>query len=163
MLFRSPGSYSLYPRRLDEWVAYKVLMGQDKEVKPDIILVVADACNLKRNLLFVSQLIDLKIPTVLALTMLDVAAKKQIKIQTNELQRALGIPVIEINPRKENGIAALKKTLVSVYKGMYKPPAFDFIENKSLVFSGIQKTKSLFPSLSDYAAIHYLEIGRAHV
>jgi ferrous iron transport protein B len=151
-----PGSYSLYPRRLDEWVAYKVLMGQDNEVKSDIVLVVADACNLKRNLLFVSQLIDLKIPTVLALTMLDVAAKKQIKIQTNELQRALGIPVIEINPRKESGIAALKKTLVSVHKGIYKPPAFDFIDNKSLVLNGIQKIKSLFPSISDYAAIHYL-------
>ncbi|MFN5333778.1 MAG: ferrous iron transport protein B [Bacteroidota bacterium] len=151
-----PGSYSLYPRRLDEWVAYEVLMEQDKDLKPDIVLVVADACNLKRNLLFVSQLIDLKIPTVLALTMLDVAAKKQIRIQTTELQRALGIPVIEINPRKESGIAALKKALVSVHKGMYKPPAFDFINNRSLAPGGIQKIKQIFPSLSDYAAIHYL-------
>ena len=151
-----PGSYSLYPRRLDEWVAYNVLMGQDKAVSPDIVLVIADACNLKRNLLYVSQLIDLKIPTVLALTMLDVAAKKQIKIQTNELQRALGIPVIEINPRNQNGISALKKTLVSVHKGIYKPPAFDFIDNKSLAPGGIQKIKSLLPALSDYAAIHYL-------
>jgi ferrous iron transport protein B len=151
-----PGSYSLYPRRLDEWVSYEVLMGQDKEAKPDIVLVVADACNLKRNLLFVSQLIDLKIPTILALTMLDVAAKKQMRIQSNELQRALGIPVIEINPRNQSGIVALKKTLVSVHKGIYKPPAFDFIDNRSLAPGGIQKIKHLFPALSDYAAIHYL-------
>ena len=47
-----PGTYSLYPRRTDEWVAYKVLMGADEEVKPDVVLLVADASNLKRNLLF---------------------------------------------------------------------------------------------------------------
>ena len=71
-----PGTYSLYPRRADEWVAYKVLMGADPDIKPDIILLVADASNLKRNLLFCSQIIDLKIPVVMALTMNDLAAKK---------------------------------------------------------------------------------------
>ena len=57
-----PGTYSLYPRREDEWVSYKVLLQQDIEVQPDIVVLVADASNLKRNLLFVSQIIDLKIP-----------------------------------------------------------------------------------------------------
>jgi ferrous iron transport protein B len=151
-----PGSYSLYPRRMDEWVAYQVLLQQDKEVKPDLVLVVADACNLKRNLLFVSQLIDLKIPAVLALTMLDVAAKKQIKIQPLELQRALGIPVVEVNPRKQTGIATLKKTLLSVIQGMYKPPAFDFIPNRSLAPDAIQAARELFPGMSDYALVHQL-------
>jgi ferrous iron transport protein B len=151
-----PGSYSLYPRRMDEWVAYSVLLQQDKEINPDVVLVVADACNLKRNLLFVSQLIDLKIPTVLALTMLDIASKKQIKVQSLELQRALGIPVVEVNPRKQTGIAVLKKTLLSVQQGMYKPPAFDFIPNKSLTTEAIQSGKELFPGMSDYAVIHQL-------
>ncbi|MFN9113991.1 MAG: FeoB small GTPase domain-containing protein, partial [Bacteroidota bacterium] len=151
-----PGSYSLYPRRMDEWVAYQVLLQQDKEVKPDLVLVVADACNLKRNLLFVSQLIDLKIPAVLALTMLDVAAKKQIKVHSLELQRALGIPVVEVNPRKQTGIATLKKTLLSVYQGMYKPPAFDFIPNRSLAPDAIQAARELFPGMSDYALVHQL-------
>jgi ferrous iron transport protein B len=45
-----PGTYSLYPRRADEWVAYKVMMNVDEEVKPDMVLLVADASNLKRNL-----------------------------------------------------------------------------------------------------------------
>ena len=53
-----PGTYSLYPRRADEWVAYKVLMHADLEVEPDLVLLVADASNLKRNLLFCSQIID---------------------------------------------------------------------------------------------------------
>src|SRR5258705_10143091 len=45
-----PGTYSLYPRRMDEWVSYKVLLNQDKELKADVVVVVADASNLKRNL-----------------------------------------------------------------------------------------------------------------
>ena len=56
-----PGTYSLYPKRLDEWVSYKVLLSQDKDISADIFVVVADASNLKRNLLFCSQIIDLKI------------------------------------------------------------------------------------------------------
>src|ERR1700716_3156191 len=64
-----PGTYSLYPKRLDEWVSYRVLLNQDKEIKADVIVVVADASNLKRNLLFCTQIIDLKRPMVIALTM----------------------------------------------------------------------------------------------
>ena len=61
-----PGTYSLYPKRADEWVAYKVLLQQDEDIRPDMVLLVADASNLKRNLLFCSQIIDLKLPVVLA-------------------------------------------------------------------------------------------------
>ena len=75
-----PGTYSLYPRRLDEWVSYKVLLGQDPDLHPDVIVAVADASNLKRNLLFCTQIIDLKIPVVIALTMMDLANKKGIGI-----------------------------------------------------------------------------------
>jgi len=111
-----PGTYSLYPRREDEWVAYRVLMQQDKTVKPDIIVLVADASNLKRNLLFVSQIIDLKIPVVVALTMLDIAQKKDIIIDVPALERELGVPVIAVNPRKEKGVAQLKKTIEQTVK-----------------------------------------------
>jgi ferrous iron transport protein B len=68
-----PGTYSLYPKRLDEWVSYRVMLGQDKDITADVFVVVVDASNLKRNLLFCSQLIDLKKPLVLALTMVDLA------------------------------------------------------------------------------------------
>ena len=47
-----PGSYSLYPRREDEWVSYRVLLNQDKKLKADVIVAMADASSLKRNLLF---------------------------------------------------------------------------------------------------------------
>ena len=74
-----PGTYSLYPRREDEWVSYKVLLGQDN-LKADVVVAVADASNLKRNLLFCTQIIDLKVPVVIALTMMDMAKRKGIKI-----------------------------------------------------------------------------------
>src|SRR5215213_1766052 len=106
-----PGTYSLYPRREDEWVSYRVLLQQDSEVQPDIVVLVADASNLKRNLLFASQIIDLKIPVVVALTMLDIAKQKGITIDVSELERELGVPVIPINPRKNKGISSLKKAI----------------------------------------------------
>src|ERR1043166_6127094 len=75
-----PGTYSLYPKRLDEWVSYRVLLSQDKDVHADIFVVVVDASNLKRNLLFCSQIMDLKQPVVVALTMADIAKRKGIEI-----------------------------------------------------------------------------------
>ena len=100
-----PGTYSLYPKRNDEWVSYKVLMDDDKEVKADVIVLIADASNLKRNLLFCSQIIDLKKPVVVALTMMDIAKKNNIQIDIPGLERELGILVIPVNPRKNKGIA----------------------------------------------------------
>lgn len=70
-----PGAYSLYPRRSDEWVSYKQLMSPVEGEQVDLAVVVVDATALRRNLLFVSQVIDLKIPVVVALTMTDLAKK----------------------------------------------------------------------------------------
>lgn len=75
-------------------------MGVDEDVKTDVILLIADASNLKRNLLFCSQIIDLKIPVVLALTMNDLAQKKGIKVDIAGLQSDLGIPVVAVDARK---------------------------------------------------------------
>lgn len=151
-----PGTYSLYPRRADEWVAYKVLMGADAEVKADVVLLVADASNLKRNLLFCSQIIDLKIPVVMALTMNDIAAKKNIKIDISGLEADLGIPVVAVNPRKNRGLNELKKVLAQVARMGAQAPARDFIENKKLAPSAIPAIQAIDDQLSDYAAVHYL-------
>lgn len=151
-----PGTYSLYPRRADEWVAYKVLMNVDGNVPPDIVVLVADASNLKRNLLFCSQIIDLKVPVVVALTMVDLAAKKGIKIDLQELERELGVPVVAINPRKNKGLTQLKKVLVQTARQQYKAPARDFINVKSLAENSVTELQEIFPSLSDYASVHYL-------
>ncbi len=151
-----PGTYSLYPKRHDEWVAYKVLLNQDTEITADIILLVADASNLKRNLLFCSQIIDLKIPVVVAFTMMDLAKKKNIQIDIDGLERELGVPVIPVNPRKDKGIGQLKKVLEQTAQNLNKPPARDFIDSKALAHEAIKKVKNYFPAISDYTAIHYL-------
>ncbi|HEX7846303.1 MAG TPA: ferrous iron transport protein B [Chitinophagaceae bacterium] len=151
-----PGTYSLYPRRLDEWVSYKVLLNQDKELKPDVIVAVADASNLKRNLLFCTQIIDLKVPVVIALTMMDLAKKKGIQIDIEALERELGVPVISVNPRKQKGIPQLKKAVEQTAQHLYKTPARDFIDNRSLATGPVEDVKELLPELSDYAAIHHL-------
>jgi ferrous iron transport protein B len=151
-----PGTYSLYPRRTDEWVAYKVLMGADEELKPDVVLLVADASNLKRNLLFCSQIIDLRIPVVMALTMNDIAAKKDIRIDINGLEADLGIPVVAVNPRKNKGIGELKKVLFQVGRLGAALHSRDFIESKKLAPEAVTDVRHLVPHLSDYAAVHYL-------
>jgi ferrous iron transport protein B len=151
-----PGSYALYPRRADEWVAYKVLMNADEDVKADVVIVVADASNLKRNLLFCSQIIDLKIPVVIALTMNDLAIKKGIKIDVGGLSAELGVPVVEVNPRKNKGLTQLKKVVSEVMHQHYKAPARVFIDNKAMASDAVASVQKLFPTLSEYAAIHYL-------
>ncbi len=151
-----PGTYSFYPKREDEWVAYKVLMGVDFEMHTDVILLVADASNLKRNLLFCSQIIDLKKPVVLALTMNDLAAKKGIKIDIEGLQKDLGIPVVAVDARKNKGLGELKNALMGIIETPRSKNQESFIDNKNLAPAAIDAFKILFPTTSDYAALHYL-------
>ena len=151
-----PGTYSFYPKREDEWVAYRVLMGVDEQVKTDVILLVADASNLKRNLLFCSQIIDLKIPVVLALTMNDLAAKKGIKIDVAGLQEDLGIPVVAVDARKNKGLSTLKEAIEEIIKTPRSKTQESFIDNKNLASAAIDDFKELYPTHSDYAALHYL-------
>ncbi len=152
-----PGTYSLYPKRGDEWVTYQVLMDQDPDVKIDLLVLLADAANLKRNLLFVSQIIDLKIPVVVALTMMDMARSKGIEIDVGGLERELGVPVVVVNPRKNKGIAPLKKAMAATALHQYQPPARDFIPNKELAGTAVDRVKTLVDhEMSDYKAIHLL-------
>ena len=151
-----PGTYSLYPRRADEWVSYKVLLLQDELVKPDMILLIVDASNLRRNLLFCSQIIDLKIPVVVALTMMDIAKQKGIKIDIPGLERELGVPIVVINPRKQKGTELLKKTIEQTISRNQPQNNTSFIYSAMLAPKAIEEVQQIFPELSNYKAIHYL-------
>ncbi|PWT97504.1 MAG: ferrous iron transport protein B [Bacteroidetes bacterium] len=151
-----PGTYSLYPRRSDEWVSYNVLMNPGSEDRPDLLVLIVDASNLKRNLLFASQIIDLKLPVVIALTMMDIAKKKGTVIDVLGLERELGVPVIPINPRKGKGITQLKKAIDQTALQLYKAPVWNFVDTENLAHQAVIDVKQEFPHLSDYAAIHYL-------
>lgn len=150
-----PGTYSLYPKRGDEWVSYKVLMQQDP-LRPDLIVLVADASNLKRNLLFCSQIIDLKIPVVVALTMTDLAKKNDTQIDIPGLERELGVSIVAINPRKNKGISALKKAIHLTAGNLDKTAPRDFIDPAISGENAVKAVKELIPGLSNYAAVHYL-------
>ncbi|MFZ4770676.1 MAG: ferrous iron transport protein B [Ferruginibacter sp.] len=151
-----PGTYSLYPRRADEWVSYKVLLNQDKTIKPEMVVLVADASNLKRNLLFCSQIIDLKIPVVVALSMMDLAKKNGTQIDIEGLEKELGVMVVTVNPRKDKGIPQLKKAIEQTIEQTKRPIPKDFIDSMQLAAVPVKAIQQIFPSLPDYAAIHYL-------
>ena len=151
-----PGSYSLYPRRSDEWVSYKALMGPVSPENIDLIVVVADASNLRRNLLYVSQVIDLNKPVIVALTMMDLARKKGIRIDIEKLSAGLQVPVVPINPRKNMGMDALDKAISSSLRLQKHSARKDFILSETLAKEAVGEVKSLFPALSDYEAVHFL-------
>jgi ferrous iron transport protein B len=148
-----PGTYSLYPKSADEQVTYEVLLNHENENRPDLIVVIADAANLKRNLLFCSQIMDLKTPVIIALSMMDIAKSKGITIDTDGLQRLMGVPVIPINPRKNKGIAPLRKAIDDIHK--YLPPIQpDFIALPALSTSYMHEIKTICNQNSTYAALH---------
>jgi ferrous iron transport protein B len=149
-----PGTYSLYPKGADEMVTYDILINPGSKYKPDIVVVIADASNLKRNLLFCSQIIDLKIPAVIALTMMDLAKKKGIEIDLAGLERELGVPVVAINPRKNKGVAHLKKILAQTAERQYQVPVRDFIDIDAVEAGVVHGVSAFVPVTSDYAALH---------
>lgn len=106
-----PGIYSIYPRSLDERIVSEVLLDHHSENTPNKIVVVADATNLKRGLLLLTQIIDVGLPTVLVLNMMDLAAKAGISYDFNALSKNLGVPVVPINARNGVGIDELLKQL----------------------------------------------------
>lgn len=102
-----PGTYSLYPKSPDERVVSDFLTSSDASQCPDLILLIADASNLKRNLLLYTQIADLGYPILIALNQLDIADNKGVNIDISRLSKKLQCPVIAINARKGKGIAEL--------------------------------------------------------
>ncbi|MDB4082982.1 ferrous iron transport protein B [Vicingaceae bacterium] len=106
-----PGTYSLSPRSEDERVTFDYLNDSTRTDLPELIVVVADASNLKRNLLLATQLIDSEQPTILVLNMMDVVERNKQNIDIEKLQKRLGIPVIPMNARLGKGTKELKSVI----------------------------------------------------
>ena len=107
-----PGTYSINPTSLDESIVLKTLLNKNIKESPDVILVVADIENLKRNLLLFSQIKDLEIPTVLAINMVDQMDKKGISIDLTLLEKELNTEVVLISARKNKGIDNVKEAII---------------------------------------------------
>ena len=104
-----PGTYSLSPRSPDEAVAVKVLLGRQADIgKVDVVICVADACRLERNLYLVSQLLEMEIPIVLALNMWNSAERRGVDLDVGNLSDRLGIPVVTTSANKRLGLDELR-------------------------------------------------------
>ena len=107
-----PGTYSLYPRSPDERVTCDVLAGRAVgEKRPDLVVCVLDATNLRRNLRLVLAVQRLGLPCVVALNMADLAAKRGLHIDADKLSRALGVPVLRTVATKGEGLDELRTLL----------------------------------------------------
>ncbi|MCB0695741.1 MAG: ferrous iron transport protein B [Chitinophagaceae bacterium] len=158
-----PGTYSLYPKSADEQVTYEVLLDRNHAERPDMIVAIADASNLRRNLLFCSQIMDLGIPVVIGLSMNDLARKKGIEVDVEGLERLMGVPVVKINPRKNKGISALKKTIADVYHTGIGTQTREFIDIKEQAGEWLEEVKDFCSLKSTYSAMHvacnYMELS----
>jgi len=106
-----PGTYSLYPKSKDESIVFQVLADKNNSSYPDMVVLVADATNLRRNLLLCSQVADLGLPMLLVLNMTDLARKEGIHVNVDRLAERLGIQVVAMSARKNDGLATLKKAI----------------------------------------------------
>lgn len=117
-----PGTYSLVPRAPDEMIAVSVLLGDgERTPTPDVVLAVVDASNLDRNLYLVTQVIDVGRPTVVALTMVDLAEKQGVHIDVSALQERLGVRVVPVHATKRRGIARLRQALCETLRKAARP------------------------------------------
>lgn len=103
-----PGTYSLAARSPDEVIAVDILLGgQNGDPDADAAVVIVDASNLRRNLYLLSQLLEVEVPIVVALNMVDIAESRRINIDAGELSRQLGVPVIPLCASRRQGLEPL--------------------------------------------------------
>ena len=108
-----PGIYSLSPYTLEEVVARKFLI----EEKPDVILNIVDGTNLERNLYLSTQLLELGIPVVMAVNMLDILEKNGDRVHIDKLREKLGCEVVEISALKGTGVKKAAEKALSLAQG----------------------------------------------
>ncbi|MFM6976672.1 MAG: ferrous iron transport protein B [Sphingobacteriaceae bacterium] len=123
-----PGAYSLYPKSKDEGVVLDILANPAHELYPDLVIFIADATNLKRNLLLYTQVADLKVPVIIALNMMDQAKRLGIKIKIDELSAKLGVRIVPIAARQAEGIAELKQAITEASTIPLQVDTVDFNE-----------------------------------
>lgn len=111
-----PGVYSLSPYTLEEVVTRNFMIND----KPDAVINIVDASNIERNLYLTTQILELGIPTVIALNMMDIVEKNGDKIDINKLSKTLGCPVVETSALKGNGVKLAAEKAIEVAKAKRK-------------------------------------------
>ena len=117
-----PGIYSIRPYSQEEIVTRDFVLGG----KPDGIINIVDATNIERNLYLTLQLLELRIPTVVALNMMDELTGNGGSVDIQKMSKALGVPVVPISAAKNEGVSELTRQVVRVAKERILPKVMDF-------------------------------------
>ena len=117
-----PGIYSIRPYSQEEIVTRDFVLGG----KPDGIINIVDATNIERNLYLTLQLLELRIPTVVALNMMDELTGNGGSVDIQKMSKALGVPVVPISAAKNEGVSELTRQFVRVAKERILPKVMDF-------------------------------------
>ncbi len=141
-----PGTYSINPSSLDENIVLQALLNVDDDY-PDVVVVVADVENLKRNLFLFSQIKDLEIPAILVINMADQIQKKGISLNIDLLKQELNSEVLLVSARKKLGIEGLKTAILNYKK--INPSAISNISNR-IDAEFFKEVKSSFKDISLY-------------
>jgi ferrous iron transport protein B len=115
-----PGIYSLSPYTPEEVVSRNYIL----EEKPDCVINIVDATNLERNLYLTTQIMEMDVPVVIALNMMDALAKNGDSIDVNKLSKALGVPVVGISALKEENLNELMKAAINASNFIRKGKSF---------------------------------------
>ena len=140
-----PGIYSLRPYTQEEIVSRDYILQQ----KPDGIINIVDATNIERNLYLTLQLLELRVPMVLALNMMDEVRANGGTVDVQKMSRALGIPVVPISAAKGEGVSELVDQALSVARGHVLPKVTDFCADDSAVHRCIHAVVHLIADHAD--------------
>jgi ferrous iron transport protein B len=143
-----PGTNSLYPASEDEAVACQVLRQPDHPDHPDLVVVVIDGTQLKRGLLLASQVVDLGLPMVLAVNMIDLVEKAGTLIDKARLSRHFDVPVVEVSALRKRGINELKNYL----KGGFEASGRRFLNIPPGFRPTLEEVKTYLQTEEDYLA-----------
>lgn len=147
-----PGIYSLDANSLDEMVTRDYLLSREA----DLIVNVLDAGNLERNLYLTVQLLEMGVPIVVALNMMDVARKRGIQIDTEQLSAALGCPVVPVVAISKEGLTELQARLLAVAEG--REPAGTALAHGDCVEEAIADLIPLLTEVPERANARWLSL-----
>ena len=133
-----PGTYSLNASSIDENVVIELLLNRNDKLYPDVVLLVTDVENLKRNLLLFTQIKDLEIPTILVINMADRMEYKGISLNITYLEKHLKTKIALVSTRKGFGINELKNLIVS-YKSISSQPCLNASSIDPEYFNNLRK------------------------
>lgn len=145
-----PGIYSLRPYTQEEIVTRDFIINE----KPDCIINIVDATNIERNLYLTLQLLELRIPIVLALNMMDEVRANGGTVDVEKMKKSLGIPVVPITASKGDGISELIAQAVAVAKNKTGPTVWDFCADGSPVHRCIHAAVHLIEDHAQRVGVH---------